>query len=164
MFLTCKNSSLWIGKYNIMIHRGWDGWMASPTQWTWFWVNSGNWWWTGRPGVMQSMGPQRVGHDWATELNWWLTGKYHSPIRYILWYPLYRWEHRGTERLSNQLGEEKTHRYLQWDGGLSWKKTKENPWKRLTESSTGSESQPGVWEPPTAAVYQELRWPEGPHL
>ena len=51
--------------------RGWDGWMASPTQRTWVWVNSGSWWWTGRPGVLQSMGSQRVGHDWVTELNWW---------------------------------------------------------------------------------------------
>ena len=51
--------------------RGWDGWMASPTQWTWVWVHSGSWWWTGRPGMLQSMGSQRVGHDWATELNWW---------------------------------------------------------------------------------------------
>ena len=50
--------------------RGWDGWMASLTQWTWGWVNSGRWWWTGRPGVVQSMGSQRVGHDWETaELN-----------------------------------------------------------------------------------------------
>ena len=49
---------------------GWDGWMASPTGWTWVWVNSGSWWWTGRPGVLQSMGSQRVGHDWATELSW----------------------------------------------------------------------------------------------
>ena len=52
--------------------RGWDGWMASLTQWTWVWVNSGNWWWTGRPGMLRSMGLQRVGHDWATELpNRW---------------------------------------------------------------------------------------------
>ena len=50
--------------------RGWDDWMALPTQWTWVWVNSGNWWWTGSPGVLQSMGSQRVGHDWATELSW----------------------------------------------------------------------------------------------
>ena len=50
--------------------RGWDGWMASPTQWTWVWVNSKSWWWTGRPSVLQSMGSQRVKHDWATELNW----------------------------------------------------------------------------------------------
>ena len=50
--------------------REWDGWMASPTRWTWVWVNSGRWWWTGRPGVLRFMGSQRVGHDWATELNW----------------------------------------------------------------------------------------------
>ena len=50
--------------------RGWDGWMASLTRWTWVWVNSGSWWWTRRPGVLQFMGLQRVGHDWATELNW----------------------------------------------------------------------------------------------
>ena len=50
--------------------RGWDGWMASLAQWTWFWVNSRSWWWTGRPWVLWSMGSQRVGHDWATELNW----------------------------------------------------------------------------------------------
>ena len=51
-------------------NRGWGGWMASPTRWTWVWVNPGSWWGTGRPGVLQSMGRQRVGHDWATELNW----------------------------------------------------------------------------------------------
>ena len=50
--------------------RGWDGWMASLTQWTWVWVNSGSWWWTGRPGVLRFMGSQRVAHDWATEQNW----------------------------------------------------------------------------------------------
>jgi len=50
--------------------RGWDGWMASLTQWMWVWVNSWSWWWTGRPGVLRFMGLQRVGHDWATELNW----------------------------------------------------------------------------------------------
>ena len=50
--------------------RGWDGWMASPTRCTWVWVNSGSWWWTGRPGMLWFMGSQRVGHDWATELNW----------------------------------------------------------------------------------------------
>ena len=50
--------------------RGWDGWMASPTRWTWVWLNSRSWWWTGSPGVLRFMGSQRVGHDWATELNW----------------------------------------------------------------------------------------------
>ena len=49
--------------------RGWDGWIASPTLWIWVWVNSGSWWWTGRPGVLRFMGSERVGHDWATELN-----------------------------------------------------------------------------------------------
>ena len=50
--------------------RIWDGWMASPTWWMWVWVNSGRWWWTGRPGVLQFMGSRGVVHDWATELNW----------------------------------------------------------------------------------------------
>jgi len=51
-------------------NRGWDGWMASPTSWTWVWVDSGSRWWTGRSGVPWFTGSQRVGHDWATELNW----------------------------------------------------------------------------------------------
>ena len=50
--------------------RGWDGWMASPSQWTWVWVDSGSWWWTGRPGVLRFIGSQRVRHDWATEMKW----------------------------------------------------------------------------------------------
>ena len=55
--------------------RGWDGWIASPTLWTWVWVNSGSWWWTGKPGVLWFMGSQRIGHDFSiiidwTELNW----------------------------------------------------------------------------------------------
>ena len=50
--------------------RGWDGWMASTTRWTWVWASSGSWWWTGKPGVLQSMGSQRAGHNWTTELNW----------------------------------------------------------------------------------------------
>ena len=49
-------------------NRGWDGWIVSPTRWMWGWVNSGSWWWTGRPGMLQFMGSQRVGHNWATEL------------------------------------------------------------------------------------------------
>ena len=48
-------------------NRGWDGWTASLTQWTWVWANSGRWWRTGRPGVLQSVGLQRVRQDWATE-------------------------------------------------------------------------------------------------
>ena len=49
--------------------KGWDGWMASPTQWTWVWASSRTWWRTEEPGVLHSMGSQRVGHNWATE--WW---------------------------------------------------------------------------------------------
>ena len=59
---------LWVGGEGD--DRGWDGWMASRTRWKWIWVNSGRWWWTGRPGMLRFMGSQRVGHDWATELNW----------------------------------------------------------------------------------------------
>ena len=51
-------------------NRGWDGWMASLTRWTWVWVNSRSWWCTGRPGMLWFMGSRRVGHNWATELNW----------------------------------------------------------------------------------------------
>ena len=50
--------------------RGWDGWMAPPTRWTWVCMNSGSWWWTGKPGVLRFMGSQRVRHYWVTELNW----------------------------------------------------------------------------------------------
>ena len=76
--------------------RGWDGWMASLTRWTWVWVNSGSWWWTGRLGVLRLMGLQRVGHDWATELNWtelivlWVL--YFLTSVWLL-YPLLRVEH-----------------------------------------------------------------------
>ena len=56
--------------------RGWDGWMASPTQWTWVWVNSGSWLWIGRTGVLRFMGSQRVSHDWTTELSWTLKQEY----------------------------------------------------------------------------------------
>ena len=67
-------------------NRGWDGWMASLTRWTWVWVNSGSWWWTGRPGVLQFMGSQRVGHDWATELNWTEPIIYiYTPLKFFYW-------------------------------------------------------------------------------
>ena len=60
--------TLMLGKTEGGRRRGWEDWMASPMRWTWVWVNSGSWWWTGKPGVLQSMGSQRVGHNWATEL------------------------------------------------------------------------------------------------
>ena len=62
--------------------REWDGWMASLTRWTRVWVNSGSWWWTGRPGMLRFMWLQRVGHDWATEQNWWFNDAEH-PFSYL---------------------------------------------------------------------------------
>ena len=69
-WLTGKDTDSWerlkvSGKGN---DRGWDGWMASLTQYTWVWASSGSWWWTGKLGVLQSLGSQRVGHNLATEL------------------------------------------------------------------------------------------------
>ena len=75
---SCEELTLWkrpwcwegLGAGGAGDDRGWDGWMASRTWLTWVWVNSGTWWWTGRPGVLRFMGPQGVRHDWVTELNW----------------------------------------------------------------------------------------------
>ena len=87
--------------------RGWDGWMASPIRWAWVWVDSGSWWWTGRPGVLWFMGLQRVGHDWATELNWtelrwppWLCG---------LW-DVSSWTRDWTHNLASESSELTTER------------------------------------------------------
>ena len=92
-----------LGKIEGGRRRGWrwDGWMASLTWWTWVWVSSGNWWWTGKPGVLQSMGSQRVRHNWVTEPNWLIHKIYFKLI--ILnfriwgefWYPNY-WSTQGT--------------------------------------------------------------------
>ena len=83
--------------------RGWDGWMASSTRWTGVWVNSGSWWWTGRPSVLQFMGLQRVGHNWTTELNWtlycWATREVqvtHKPPKYRYWF-----SRSGRSKISN---------------------------------------------------------------
>ena len=67
--------------------RGWDGWMASPTRWTWVWVNSG--WWTGRPGMLQFMGSQRVGHNWVTELNWYICLYTIFVFLFLIYFTLY---------------------------------------------------------------------------
>ena len=67
-------------------NRGWDGWMASLTRWTWVWMNSRSLWRTRRPGVLGFMGSQRVGHDWATELNYVNSiGVVHHYINFLLW-------------------------------------------------------------------------------
>ena len=68
-------------------NRGWNGWMVLPTRWTWVWVNSGSWRWTGRPGVLQSMALQRVRHDWATEQNWTGGWKQQQSILSQFWWP-----------------------------------------------------------------------------
>ena len=78
MFTSCEELTHWkrlwcwegLGAGGEGDDRGWDSWMASLTRWTWVWVNSGSWWWTGRPGVLRFTGSQRVRHDWATKLNW----------------------------------------------------------------------------------------------
>ena len=69
-------------------NRGRDGWVASLTRWAWVWVNSGSWWWTGRPGVLRFMGSQRVRHKWETELNWTEseTTVAHSFMQYFIWF------------------------------------------------------------------------------
>ena len=75
--------------------RGWDGWMASLTQWTWVWVNSSSWWWTGRPGMLQSMGSQRVRLNRANELNWllksaiWYWSTFLNKCSYIIFKHIY---------------------------------------------------------------------------
>ena len=80
--------TLMLGKIEGRRRRGqqrMDGWMASRTQWTRVWVDSGSWWWTGRPGLLCFMGSQRVGHDWVTELNWeWLVIKCDSHYSFCL--------------------------------------------------------------------------------
>ena len=79
---------LWEGRKGD--NRGWDGWMASPTRWTWVWLNSGSWWWTGRPGVLWYMGSQRVGHNWATELNWTEANHYKFFFKKHKWHREYQ--------------------------------------------------------------------------
>ena len=78
--------------------RGWDGWMASPTRWTWVWVDSGGWWWTGRPGVLRFMGSQRGQHDWATELNWhrssWVIQAWSLVLKLNLLWRSWIWYHK----------------------------------------------------------------------
>ena len=73
-------------------NRGWDGWMASPIRWKWVWVDSGSWWWTGRPCLLQFMWSQRVRHDWVTELNWTDVCIKRSHIHHFIVMP-YVWRH-----------------------------------------------------------------------
>ena len=89
--------------------RQWDAWMASPTQWTWVWVNSGSWWWRGRPGMPQSMGSQRVRHDWVTELNWTELPR----VSFV------------AQIVKNQPAMQET-----WVWSLGWEDPRKIPWRR----------------------------------
>ena len=79
--------------------RGWDGWMASPTQWTWVWVDSRSLWWTGKPGVLWFMGSQRIRHDWATELNWSTSSVlcYSFMLGLLGWWKKFTWINMGMQ-------------------------------------------------------------------
>ena len=73
-----------IGAGGVGDKGGWDGWMASLTIWTWVWVSSRFWWWTGKPGMLQSMGSRRVGHNWATELTDSYARHHYQHFTYII--------------------------------------------------------------------------------
>ena len=86
-------------------HRGGEGWMLSPTQWTWVWVDYESWWWTGRPGMLQFMESQRVRHDWATELNW-------TDIMNEFWKHYAKW---NKPDIKGQILYDSTYtKYLEW--------------------------------------------------
>ena len=91
--------------------RGWDGWMASPILWTWVWVGSGSWWQTGKPGVLQSMGSQRVVRNWATEpkLFWPVWGDYRFDFCFsrMCLFSIHNWLLNNEE-----LGELSVHTYI----------------------------------------------------
>ena len=105
-----------------------DGWMASQTQWTWVWTNSGSWWWTGKPGVLQSMGSQRARHDWATELNWvppaWISFELllwdTSPNLRQLFFVTHRWGRGGVHWRRRRSWRGRVHRGegRRWDTHL----------------------------------------------
>ena len=98
--------------------RGWDGWMASRTRWTWVWASSGNWRWTGRPGVVQSMGLQRVEHDWVTELKWW---QFYDPGKVFHTYHL---------DYSSQKLKDKSAPWIYLGEATNLLKTTSEPWRR----------------------------------
>ena len=83
--------------------RGWDCWMASPTQWSWVWVSSGSWWWTGKPGVLHSMGSQRVGHDWVAELTDNIYTFHLQNVVFLLLYTRQHFHHQKCVSLTTML-------------------------------------------------------------
>ena len=100
--------------------RRWDGWMASPTQWTWVWTSSGNWWWTGKPGMLQSIGLQRLRHNWATELKKRCQNMLSLSVLPSTSVSLSLWcEHSERSQLSSSQ-KEKSHQKLNWLQPWSW--------------------------------------------
>ena len=98
--------TLMLGKTDGRRRRVWQMmrcWIASLTQWTWIWVSSGNWWWTGKPDMLQSMGSQRIGHNWATELNL-LTHIFKKPPLTAVEIRLYKSESRSGETKIDEYG------------------------------------------------------------
>ena len=95
--------------------RGWDGWMSSPTQWTWVWVNSGRWWWTGRPGVLRFMGRKEL--DTTEQLNWTelmlseISQRKTNTVCYHLYVESKKW---------NKCMEQNGNRFTDWEQALKW--------------------------------------------
>ena len=117
--------------------RGWDGWMASLTQWMWVWVNTGSWWWTGRPGVLQFMGSQRVRHNWVTELK---HKKWVQKIRTAK-----SWNHRLSARGGKVNNKERNEYIIHpttsqeiWESSLYCR-----PWRAPSEGSIRGEMRRG---------------------
>ena len=102
---------------------GWDGWLASLTQWAWVWASSRSWWWTGRPGVLRFMGSQRVRYDWATELNWTELnhGIYsicNSLSTFLMWVNSGCWQWTGRHVVLQSLGLQRFGH--NWATELNW--------------------------------------------
>ena len=117
------------------VDRGWDGWMASLTEWTWIWASSGSWWWTGKADVLRCMGLQRVKHNWVTELNWvlkqqtyfsqfWRRRESEIMVRFLVkTFLIYRWPsfprwHSGKESTS----QSRRLRFSPWIGQIPWRR------------------------------------------
>ena len=100
-------------------NRGWDGWMASPTRWTWVWMNSGTWWWTGRPGVLHAVhgvAKSRTRLSNWTELNW--TDTILDIGFSFLFFPISKWRHMGVKtNKQNNLHKEDTPGLPWWSSG-----------------------------------------------
>ena len=112
-----------------------DGWMASWTRWTWVWVNSGRWWWTGRPGVLRFMGSQRIRHDWATELSDWtdrsfaLSHSVYSTLKRQSWETDKMGEAEWVQPMSSQVESVALITLLPWEQFLTSSVFCFLPWK-----------------------------------